>query len=102
MSSAALAAFVGDVKAILKTLVAGYGEQLKSLHVKPIAEQTHEYTWRCGLDGALESWRSCQGGCILYPNRLLIAIHAYVLFVSLFDGIGSISQAFKLAGLRVA
>ena len=38
--SAALAAFVGDVKAILKALVAGYGEQPKSLHVKPTAEQT--------------------------------------------------------------
>ena len=95
--SAALAAFVGDLKAILKALVAGYGEQPKSLHVKPIAEQTHEYTWRCGLGGALESWRSCQGGCILYPNRLLIATHAYCLSVFLMG----LAVSAKLLSLQV-
>ena len=47
--SAALAAFVGDLKAILKALAAGYGEQPKSLHVKPIAEQT--------LVAWVEHWR---------------------------------------------
>ena len=39
MMSAALAVFVEDAKAILKALVAGYGEQPKYLHVKPTAEQ---------------------------------------------------------------